>query len=287
MNTVQIFANISKPEAPETAFRAAAFLAAAGLPVAVENTLSRFPGGTGFAVIEAGAVGQAGLALTFGGDGSVLRAVGICAAHGTPVLGIHMGTFGFLTYCRPDEMEGVLRQVAAGDFNVESRLMVRASVIRAGKSIAEATGLNEIAMQRGVTGKMLQIEIEIDEIPVTTYPADGLLISTPTGSTAYNLSAGGPVASPNLEALLLTPITPHTLGARPVVLAPDSLLRFKLHSHGEAVLVADGESMVELENGDEIVVNRAPQRAKLVLPSANDFYQRLRKRLLWGARTEA
>jgi NAD+ kinase len=269
----QIFINPKKPDADSIAASAGDQLRDGGFQVSFETDIPHEK------------LGKADLILTFGGDGSVLRAVGFAAPHGSPVMGIHLGRFGFLTCCQPSDMPDMLGRVIQGDFHVDDRMMVRASVVRGGKELPPAHGLNEVALQRGVSAKMMTFDITIDDNYVTTYPADGILISTPTGSTAYNLSAGGPVASPNLEALLLTPILPHTLGARPIVLAPESVVRLKVGSPGESLLVADGEAQATLVHDDEIVVRRSEYVARLVLPSKNDFYDRLRGRLLWGART--
>lgn len=285
MRHAQIFANIGKADAPAVALRSAAMLSAAGFHISLEESLSNAVGAARYPPISHECLGKAELALAFGGDGTVLRVVGKCAQHGTPVLGVHMGTFGFITCCKPDTLDEILAKVVDHTYRVEDRLMVEATLVRASKPFATVVGLNEVVLQRGVTAKMLMIDISIDDIPLTTYPADGILVATPTGSTAYNLSAGGPVTSPNIEALLLTPITAHTLGARPLVLAPGTVLRFRVDAQGEALLVADGDSMVELESGDEVIVRRGPYPAKLVLPPQPDFYDRLRKRLLWGART--
>ena len=162
--------------------------------------------------------------------------------------------------------------------------MLRAEVVRTGACVAAAYSLNEIVMQRGTHGKMMTVDISINDIPVVDYPSDGVMVATPTGSTAYNLSAGGPVASPTLDAMLLTPLTAHTLGARPLVLEAGSIVRIRIATRGEAVLVADGDSLFFLEDADEIVIRKAEYPAKLLLTSRNDFYERLRKRLLFGVR---
>jgi NAD+ kinase len=284
VKNAQVFAVAHRREAPMLALHVAGILRDAGVAVALEPTLAEHEGAVGFAVIPPDRLGEADMALAFGGDGTVLRVVSYAARHGTPVLGVNMGQFGFITYCRPAEVETAIANVLSGNYHVEERLMLRAEVMRAGACAATAYSLNEIVMQRGTHGKMMTIDISINDIPVVDYPSDGVMVATPTGSTAYNLSAGGPVASPTLDAMLLTPLTAHTLGARPLVLEAGNVVRIRIATRGEAVLVADGDSLFFLEDSDEIVIRKAEYPAKLLLTSRNDFYERLRKRLLFGVR---
>jgi NAD+ kinase len=286
MKDFQLFANTNKPEAPAQALKAAKWLRDAGAQVSLEPAFRHVDGAEGFPIAPDDKLGVCDLAVAFGGDGTVLRVVASAARHGTPVLGVHMGRFGFITYCVPGQLQSVLAEALAGTSHVEERLMVRADVVRAGATVASAYGLNEIVLQRGVRAKMMTIGILIDGIEVTSYYTDGIMLSTPTGSTAYNLSAGGPVLAPDVEALVLSAIMPHTLGARPLVLKPETVVRLQVELPGDGVVIADGDSLVVLQSGDEVVLCRAEFPAKLVLPARNDFYERLRGRLLWGARTE-
>jgi NAD+ kinase len=286
MKEVQVFANLSKPGAADLVLRAADLFRKAGVDTCIEPSLAEASGLEGLPRIPVGEMGRADLAVVFGGDGTVLRVAGFAAPHGTLVLGVHLGHIGFITYCRPEDLEKVVDQALRGKLPIEERIMVRAELRREGALVSTAHGLNEVAIQRRVTGKMMTFDISIDDVPVTRFPADGVLVATPTGSTAYSLSAGGPVTSPDLDALLLTQITPHTLVARPLILAPDSVVRVQVGSRGEAMMVADGYWHVSLNNGDEVVLSRAEFAAKLVLSHGHEFYERLRRRLLGGPRED-
>lgn len=225
---------------------------------------------------------EADLVVTFGGDGTLIRAAHLCAERGTPILGIHYGRFGFVTQCPPEAVEVEIDRFCQGHADFEERMMIQTQLLREGKSIAELHSLNEAVLQRSADNRMLIFRVSVNDEHLTSYPADGVIVSTPTGSTAYNLSAGGPVMDPSMGALVVTAIAPHTLSARPLVLSPDASVRIGLQRSGDAVVSADGLTRLHLLEGDEILVTRSNRITRLVQVEKGDFLQKLRDRLFWS-----
>ncbi len=250
-----------------------------GIEAAVEAEVGSF---FDLPSVPSSKVGDASLVVAFGGDGTLIRAAHLCAAAGTPILGVYFGRFGFVTQCTFSELGACLSAFIDGKARLETRMMVRADLLRAGQAVAAQHALNEIVLQRSVTSRMMTFSVQIDDRRLTAYPADGIMLSTPTGSTGYNLSAGGPIVDPNVQALLMTALAPHTLSARTLVLRPDSIIRLKVISGGDSVLSADGQSRLHLLEGDEIVVTRSDLTTKLVSVEQDDFLMKLGERLFWS-----
>ena len=227
-------------------------------------------------------LGEADLIVCFGGDGTLIRAAEACSEFGTPILGVYYGRFGFVTQCDPSEVGSCLSEFIDGKATFEDRMMIKADLMRANQPVTTLHLLNEMALQRAVSTRMLVFSIEVDGRHLTSYPADGVLVSTPTGSTAYNLSAGGPILDPNVQALILTAMAPHTLSARPLVLRPDSVIRLTMQTEGDAVLSADGQKRLHLLSGDLVEVTRSERVTKLVCVDPHDFLQKLAERLFWS-----
>ncbi len=227
------------------------------------------------------------LVVTLGGDGTLLTGAHLAAPAGVPILGVHLGRFGFIAQVEPEGLQHALDRWQKGDFTLQERLMVQARV--AGE-VRLAWALNEIALLRHPTAPMLDFAIAINGLPLTTYPADGSLVATPTGSTAYALSAGAPVMHPEMEAMILTPISPHTLGARPLVLPPTARIDITVGCAAtgdpevQVLMTADGRRHQWLTVGQTITVSVAPFRAKLLVFNEGEFFEKLRDRLLWGVR---
>ena len=223
--------------------------------------------------------GTVDLAVSLGGDGTMLRTVALASTHSTPVLGVNLGRLGYLTEVEPDGLEYALERFLAGAFTVEERITLEVAVQRSG---AEADGgvvvLNEAVVEKTVPGHTIQVAASIAGRPFVTYAADGLLVATPTGSTAYNLSARGPILSPGLRAVVLTPVSPHMLFDRPLVLEPEQWVRLELLGPRAAVLVLDGQSADSLEPGDAVVCRVGPSPARLVTFGPRDFFSILRAR---------
>jgi NAD+ kinase len=219
----------------------------------------------------------ADLVVSLGGDGTLLRAVGCALPTGVPVLGINLGRLGFLTQEEPAGLEDALERFLAGTYEVEERMTLSVTVTDPGGEVRlQRVALNEASIEKTVPGHTVRIAASIDERLFVTYAADGLLVSTPTGSTAYNLSARGPVLSPRLRAVVITPVSPHTLFDRALVLDPTERLALEVLEPRAAVLVIDGTSLGPLEPGTRVECSEGEQPAKLVTFGARDFHAILR-----------
>ena len=218
-----------------------------------------------------------------GGDGTFLKGAGLVADHGVPLLGINLGSLGFLTPYALGEAGAAVEAANAGRLPIAERMRLRVALRVAGREVESRSALNEAAItQRGIA-RLLDLSAELDGAPITTYKADGLILSTPTGSTAYNLAAGGPILSPDLEAIVLTPICPHTLTNRPVVLRADASVRVTNVAQTPVMLTLDGQWSRELEPGDAIEVRKAERPLRAFRP-ATPFFAILRQKLRWGER---
>ena len=226
---------------------------------------------------------DADLAIVFGGDGSILRAAHQMRQRQLPVIAVNLGKLGFLADVCPDEVPQILGELCAGRLQIVEHLMLDCSVIRGGESKFHQMGLNEIAVRAGPPFLLMNIHLYVDSELVTTYSGDGLIVSTPVGSTAYSLSAGGPILRKNLEAVLITPLNPHTLTNRPVVDSADRVYEMEIvDAYEDTSAVVDGRVLCSLERGDRIRVTRAPVRFKLVAPHGHSYYRTLREKLNWG-----
>lgn len=230
--------------------------------------------------LEVDKLGVADLVISFGGDGTLIRAADYCSEHGTPVLGVYFGRFGFVTQCDPSELYSVLEAFLEKRCEYESRMMVQTDLYRKGRIIASLHSLNEVVLHREVAGRMLTFNVTVDDHELTSYPADGVLVATPTGSTAYNLSAGGPIVDPQVEVLILTAIAPHTLGARPIVLSANSTVRMSVEPHREAVLSCDGQHRLHLVPEDYLVIRRSPRYTRFVKVPGAEFLVKLSKKII-------
>lgn len=219
--------------------------------------------------------GTVDMLIALGGDGTMLRAGHLCAGH-APILGINLGRFGFLTEVRRDQWEGVLDRIRAGEFWLEQRMMLRAELGRAGRTVGSWVVLNECLVGRGETVRPVQLVTEIDGRVLTTYVADGVIAATATGSTAYALAAGGPILSPELRNIVLVPVAPHLSVDRAIVLAEGSSVSITIRTNHQANLSADGGAPVRLEDRDRVEVRAADVAAEFVrLQDPGYFYRNL------------
>ena len=226
---------------------------------------------------------EADLAIVLGGDGSILRAAHQMGQRQLPVIAVNLGKLGFLADISPDELPKILDELFTGQLQVVEHLMFDCRVIRGGEVRFRQLGLNEIAVRTGPPFLLMDIHLYVDSELVTTYSGDGLILSTPVGSTAYSLSAGGPILRKDLEAVVITPVSPHTLTMRPVVDSADRVYEMEVgQPHSEASAVVDGRMLCRLEPGDRIRVSRAPVRFRLVAPPDHNYYRTLREKLNWG-----
>ena len=231
---------------------------------------------------------SARLVVVVGGDGTFLRAATMCAPLGVPLVGVNVGRLGFLTSIEVTDLYRDVKAVLDGHCRVERRMMLEARVERGGVTRARFLALNDVVVSKGPFARMIQIAAYADSVRLDTYRADGLIVSTPTGSTAYALSAGGPVLSPDLEVMVVTPICAHALSTRPLVLGTDRTLRVLVASpHLETLLTVDGHRGERIVAGDEVVVSRSDVATLLVRKEDHDFYELLRRKLSVDDREDA
>jgi NAD+ kinase len=223
------------------------------------------------------------LAIVVGGDGTLLNAARTFADSGVPVLGVNLGRLGFLVDVSPAEMTARLDEILAGRYIEEERFLLHAQVWRDAGVIAEADALNDVVVHKWDVARMIEFETHIDGEFVNTHRADGIIIATPTGSTAYALSGGGPIVHPTLNAIVLVPICPHTLSDRPVVVDAASRIDIVVGSGGtQAQVTSDGQISERLQPGDRVSVARKDRRLRLIHPSGHDYFAILRAKLRWG-----
>ncbi|MCP4473484.1 MAG: NAD(+) kinase [Gammaproteobacteria bacterium] len=226
------------------------------------------------------------LIISVGGDGNLLGAARLAAPANIPVVGIHRGHLGFLTDIAPDEIDPLIGQILNGEFYQESRFMLRAEVIEQGKEIGHCIALNDVILTAHTKGHMLTSEIQVNGRFLCSQESDGLIIATPTGSTAYALSGGGPILHPQLNALVIVPMMPHTLSQRPIVLDYNSELTLTLpeETRVNATLHCDGQHAMSVEPGTIVKIKKAEQPLQLIHPHGYDYLTNLRGKLCWGQR---
>ncbi|HUS81130.1 MAG TPA: NAD(+)/NADH kinase [Armatimonadota bacterium] len=283
LREVGIICALHKPRAKEATRQAAALLQQAGATVYVDRELAR----TCELECEVLEEGRAlDLMLVLGGDGTFLAAARQAAPLGTPLLGVDLGGFGFLAEEEPEQAFAQIDRLLSGDFEIEERLMIRARLRRGGEVVEDLLGLNDAAIATDNLRRMVRLRVEMDGLGIGCFAADGLIVATPTGSTAYSLSAGGPIVEPQVEALILTTICPHTLADRPLVVRADSQIACRLeppHGRVNVSVTVDGQQSVAFGPEDELLIARAECAARLVQLGHRTFYDRLHNKLGWGA----
>jgi len=229
---------------------------------------------------------DAAVLVALGGDGTILGAARMAAPHGVPILGANLGGFGFLTEIASDDLVDALPAVMAGQYDILERMMLQAEVIRAEKTVHRLVALNDVVLGTGAFSRLVRLRVAIDGDYLATFPADGIIISTPTGSTAYSLSAGGPVANPEVQVLVLTPICAHTLSARSLVVSADEQVEVVVESpfapQQQLAVTIDGQVSHQTMPEDLLRVGRAPFAARFIRLGRSSFYERLRTKLLWA-----
>jgi len=226
---------------------------------------------------------ESDLLLVLGGDGTLLAAAREAAPRGIPILPINLGSLGFLTSFTLGELYPALEETIAGHLSANERVMLNASLLRDGLVLESRSVLNEAVITKGALARMIEIELSIDEDFVCRYRADGLIVATPTGSTAYSLSAGGPIVHPEVASIILTPICPHTLSDMPLVVGDSCSVEMRLRGVAESVyLTLDGQKGVLMESEDRVSIMRAKERLKLIQPHRKSYYEILRNKLKWG-----
>jgi NAD+ kinase len=221
--------------------------------------------------------------VSFGGDGTILRAITYVRDLGIPIVGVNTGRLGFLSTFKKEEVRKVVQEFMAGAYSIEERSLLEvapSSDIPEFKALNFA--LNEIAVSRKDTSSMITVETHLNDEYLTSYWADGLIVATPTGSTGYSLSCGGPVIVPTAKSLVLTPIAPHNLNARPLVISDDTVIRLKVSGRAKNHLVSLDSRIASVSNGKEILVRKAPFTIKMIVYDSESFLKTLRNKLLWG-----
>ncbi len=224
------------------------------------------------------------LIVVLGGDGTLLSIARRTDAR-VPILGVNLGELGFLTEVVEREALAMLARVVAGRFELDRRMTLGALLERGGRVVRRLRALNDVVVTNGARARIVEFSVSVDGLPLTTYRADGMIVATPTGSTAYSLSAGGPIVDPTVEVLLLSPISPHTLSNRPVVLRPEARVRIAIaRREQDALLTIDGQERMELSGGDVVEVRRSRSPVSLVRSPDRTYYDVLRSKLGWGVR---
>ncbi|GLP97108.1 NAD kinase [Paraferrimonas sedimenticola] len=229
---------------------------------------------------------QADLAIVIGGDGNMLGAARVLARYDIGVIGVNRGNLGFLTDLPPEGFEPQLEEVLNGEYDTEKRFLIEAEVVRQGEMNSSYTAMNEVVLHPGQVAHMIEFEVFVDDKFMYSQRADGMIVSTPTGSTAYSLSAGGAILTPNIDAFILVPMFPHTLSARPIVIDASSTIKLQVSpdSRVEQMISCDGHITLPVMADDQIVIRRSEQRLRLIHPKQHDYFEALRSKLGWGSR---
>ena len=284
MKRIGIYIKRKNPTAVQVAREVSAWLSQRGIEVFFEEGLAAemgdaqgYPGRSIPAMVN--------LILVLGGDGTLISVARQVGDLKTPILGVNLGSLGFLTEVTLDELYPVLERVIQGEFTVSDRMMMDVVVLRQGQKVGRFRVLNDVVINKGALARIIDMEASVDDVYLTTFKADGLIISTPTGSTAYNLAAGGPIMSPGLHCLVISPICPHMLTNRPIIVPDESIIRVEVKFQDEdVVFTADGQVGMPLQGGDIVEVRRSKSSTLLVKSPSKDFFQVLRTKLKWGER---
>ena len=274
--------NADKPACADIVRAAAKLITRTGRKVFYDAPTAKIAGIKSTVFPDASTLARAtDLIIVFGGDGTMLHAAREIAGFRTPIMGVNIGGLGFLTAVSSDKLAAALKLVWDGQFRFESRALIEASGVCHGKKIS-APALNDIVVSRGAVSRLISLDVSVNGEPITRYRCDGLIVSSPTGSTAYSLAAGGAIVLPTAEVFTLTPICPHALSNRSIILPLSATLRIKAVAASPAtVLSADGEPAGELDAGDEITIRRSRRSVRLVHLAEGSFLEALRRKLHW------
>ncbi|MBI2318307.1 MAG: NAD kinase [Betaproteobacteria bacterium] len=281
--TVALLGRYNTPHNAESLVQLGDFLVERGCAVLIETraaenaAVSQFPPAS---YDEIGA--KADLAVVLGGDGSMLAAARHLAEHEVPLVGVNQGRLGFMTDIALGRMLEAMAQILDGGYSLEARTMLRAEVVRAGASSHAAMALNDTVVNKGAIGRLIEFLVHVDGEFVYDLRSDGLIVATPTGSTAYSLSSNGPILQPTVPGFVLVPISPHTLSNRPIAVSDRAKIEITLKHGLDARLHFDGQPECDLQEGDRVVIERAPWAIKFVHPPGYSYYAMLREKLHWS-----
>jgi len=229
--------------------------------------------------------GNCDLVISIGGDGTFLTAARSLSPHDVPIVGVNLGRLGFLVDISPNEVAVKIDEILGGEYLPEERFLLRAKIVRNGQIIRTQTAMNEVVVQRSTTASMLELKTHINGVFLNSQRSDGLIVSTPTGSTAYALSGGGPILHPTLNALVLVPINPHTLSNRPIVISSNSTIEitFCQDKHIKSQVTCDDLAILDVRIDDRIMIEQEPDPIRILHPCNHDFYETLRAKLNWSS----
>ena len=281
--TVALIGKRQAPEIAEPLLRLAAFLVGKGLAVVVDTLTAQYLPPHPYSEMPLEKLGdQVDLAIVLGGDGTMLNIVRTLTPHGVPLVGVNQGRIGFLTDISLGTMQQTIGAMLEGEFVTEQRMLLSTRILRAGVEVFNSLAFNEMVLHRGNMSSMIEFEVRIDGEYLYSQRADGLIVATPTGSTAYALSAGGPILHPSLDLIALVPICPHTMSNRPIVVKSESQVEILPHRSIDARVRCDSHSYFDLQKNDKIEVARFAQLACLLHPAGHSYYSMLREKLLWN-----
>ncbi len=284
-NNIGLIGRVGNDLVLETVKSIKSFLLERGKTVVLEKRIAELLPDHGLDVSSRKQIGEmCDLVIVVGGDGSMLGAARDLAKYDVPVLGVNRGGLGFLTDVSPSEVEEKIAEVLNGDYVVDQRFLLDTVVKRMGEIVGEGSAFNDVVVSSGEMARMIQFETYIESQFVYSQRSDGLIVSTPTGSTAYSLSGGGPIMHPKLDALVLVPMFPHTLTSRPIVVDGNSEIKIVIGSENRInpVITCDGHQMIKAQPGDVITIRKKPFTLKLIHPKDHNFYSVCRKKLGWG-----
>jgi NAD+ kinase len=290
MRRIAVVAREDRADAASVVTALVGWLRDRGLAVIVDGRTARLVTSTGEApgieIVEREALARhADLIVVLGGDGTLLAVARLVGGLDVPIFGVNLGGLGFLTATTLEALYPTLETVLRGEYQAEARMLLRARLLREGMVVAEQLALNDVVVAKGPLGRLIELEVRMDGLPMTAYRADGLIIATPTGSTAYNLSADGPILFPTMDAVVLTPICSHALTNRPIALPGAAALTVTLLSESPDVLLSvDGQPGPRVTARDVLAVDRSPARIRLIRDPQKTYFQVLRAKLKWGER---
>lgn len=289
-HTIGLIGKFGDPNVADTLNQIAFHLQQRRLRVLLDESSARLIPDNGLEIASRAAIGeQCDLAIVMGGDGTMLNAARSLVNYEVPILGVNLGRLGFLADVSPSEIPHSLDAVLNGQFREARRSLLHAEVVHDGQVTGEADALNDVVIHKREVARMIEVDTFLDGRFLNAYRADGLIISTPTGSTAYALAGGGPIIHPGLEAVVLVPICPHTLSHRPIVVKADSVIEVVLNvaNTTQTQVTCDGQISLALEPGDRIVIRKKDRKVRLIHPINHDYFKLLRAKLSWGLSPEA
>jgi NAD+ kinase len=284
LKKIGIYAKKNHPEAEQITLQICEHLNQHQIEILLEDSLAESIGQVnGFAGEEL--PGLVDLIIVLGGDGTLISVARQVGHRQVPILGVNLGRLGFLTEITLPELPEMLDRILNGDYVITERMMLDASIQREGKEISSYTVLNDVVINKGALARIIDISTSVDGRHLSTYKADGLIVSTPTGSTGYNLAAGGPIISPEINSLVITPICPHMLTNRPIIVWSKSVIEIQVNFEDDVVFfTADGQVGRKLLAGDLLIVRRSEARTRLINNPNKDYFEILRTKLSWGER---